>query len=56
MTDFAVDSYPAWKAILFCFYPMFVLVAIELFLRLFDNDDDDDTDGGMMVPAYRGPS
>ena len=54
MTDLVVDSYPVWKAILWCFYPMGALVAIELFLRAVDNDDDhdDDQDGGMLVPAY----
>ena len=55
MTDLVVDSYPVWKAILWCFYPMGALVAIELFLRAVDNNDDDhddDQDGGMLVPAY----
>ena len=53
MTDFVVDSYPAWKAILWIFYPIGALVAIELFLRAVNNnDDDDDGGGGMMIPAY----
>lgn len=45
MTDLVTDSYPIWKAILWCFYPMASLVAIELFLRSL-NDDDDDQGGG----------
>ena len=41
------ESFPIWKAILWCFYPMAALVLIELFLRAIDgNDDDDDTNGG----------
>ena len=44
MTDLVTDSFPAWKAILWCFYPMAVLVMVELFLR--GVDDDDDADGG----------
>ena len=47
-----VDIFPFWKAFLWCFYPMSVLVIIELLARGFD--DDDDQDGGMMVPAYQG--
>ena len=42
MTDLVTDSFPAWKAILWCFYPMAVLVMGELFLRGVDDDDDDD--------------
>ena len=45
MTDLVVDSFPAWKAILWVFYPMTVLVGVELFLRALKDDDDDD-DGG----------
>ena len=41
----AVDAFPAWKAILWCFYPFSVVVLIELLLRAF-NDDDNDDDGG----------
>ena len=43
MTDLAVESFPFWKAILWCFYPMAVLVLVELLLRA--NDDDDDEGG-----------
>ena len=54
MGDFqlAADSYPIWKAILWCFYPVGSLVAIELFLRSIN--DDDDEGGGVMTPVYQG--
>ena len=48
----AVDSYPAWKAILWCFYPMATLVLLELSARQID--DDDDQDGGKMIPVIQG--
>tara|TARA_B100001996_G_scaffold251583_1_gene195192 strand:- start:498 stop:683 length:186 start_codon:yes stop_codon:yes gene_type:complete len=49
MTDLAVDSFPAWKAILWVFYPMAVLVMVELFLRAVDDDDDDEGGKGIRV-------
>ena len=48
----SVDSFPAWKAILWCFYPMATLVLLELLARQID--DDDDQDGGMMIPVRQG--
>jgi len=42
--NIAAQSFPIWKAILWCFYPVGALVAIEYFLRLVDDDDDDDDD------------
>ena len=56
MTDFqlAADSFLIWKAILWCFYPMSALVAIEMFFRVADDDDDDDEGGGVMTPVYQG--
>jgi len=47
MGDFvaATDSISPFTAILWCFYPVGLLVLIELFLRAI-NDDDDDQDGG----------
>ena len=45
MTDLVTESFPAWKAILWCFYPMTVLVMVELFLRSINDDDDDDGGG-----------
>ena len=52
--ELVTDSYPYWKAILWCFYPMASLVLIELFLRSTqdDNDDDNDSGGGLMQPVY----
>tara|TARA_B100000902_G_C26476734_1_gene512799 strand:+ start:268 stop:459 length:192 start_codon:yes stop_codon:yes gene_type:complete len=58
MSDFqtAVDTFPIWKAVLWIFYPMTMLVMAELFLRGFDDDDDDDGGKGIRVaqmqPAY----
>ena len=49
----ATDSYPIWKAILWCFYPVSALVAIEFFLRSVNDDDDDDEGGGVMTPVYQ---
>ena len=42
------ETFPAWKAVLWVFYPMAVLVGVELFLRALRDDDDDD-DGGKGV-------
>ena len=42
-----------FTAILWCFYPVAVLVIIELLLGGgFDDDNNDDQDGGMLIPAY----
>ena len=43
MSDFvaASDSISPLTAILWCFYPMAVLVLVELILRAVDDDDDD---------------
>ena len=38
-------------AILWCLYPVGVIVLIELFLGG-GFDDDDDQGGGMLIPAY----
>ena len=48
MGDFvaATDSISPFTAIIWCFYPVGVLVGIELLLRALNNDDDDDQDGG----------
>ena len=50
--EIAAQSFPIWKAVLWVFYPVGALVAIEYFLRSVDNDDDDDGGGGMSIPAY----
>ena len=47
----SVDSFPAWEAILWCFYPMAALVLLELLARQID--DDDDQDRGKMIPAIQ---
>ena len=39
-------------AILWCFYPIAILVLVELFLGGGFDDDNDDQDGGMLIPAY----
>ena len=43
----------AFKAVLWCFYPVATLIFVELFLRASD-DDDDDPEGGVMTPVYNG--
>tara|TARA_B100000287_G_scaffold159533_1_gene150403 strand:+ start:319 stop:522 length:204 start_codon:yes stop_codon:yes gene_type:complete len=47
--QFATESYPIWKAIVWCFYPMSVLLLIELYLRIVNDDDDDDDGGGLGI-------
>ena len=42
----ATTSVSPIVAILWVFYPMAVVVLIELLLRAFSDDDDDDTSGG----------
>ena len=40
-------------AILWCFYPLALLLVIEFLLGGgFDDDNNDDQDGGMLIPAY----
>ena len=54
MTDFytASTSVSPISVILWCFYPISVLVIIELLLGGGFDDDNDDQDGGMLIPAY----
>ena len=55
MTELYSDSTSVspFSAILWCFYPIAVLVIIELLLGGgFDDDNNDDQDGGMLIPAY----
>ena len=55
MTDFysASSSVSPFTALLWCLYPVAVLVIIELLLGGgFDDDNNDDQDGGMLIPAY----
>jgi len=39
-------------AILWCLYPVGILMLIELVLGGGFDDDNDDQDGGMLIPAY----
>ena len=49
----ASTSVSPFTAILWCIYPMAVLVIIEILLGGgFDDNNDDDQDGGMLIPAY----
>ena len=55
MTDLysASSSVGPTTAILWCLYPISLLVIIELLLGSeFDDDNNDDQDGGMLIPAY----
>ena len=47
-----VDSFPIWRAVLWCLYPFAVLVLIELIVRGLP-DDDDDFGGGKMIRALQ---
>ena len=52
MTDLAAaNDISAFQAILWCFYPIGLLVGVELLLRAINDNDDDDRDGGKMIPA-----
>ena len=53
MTDFySTSSISSLTAILWCFYPIAILVIFELLLGEGFDDDNDDEDGGMLIPAY----
>ena len=45
----AVNDISPFTAVLWIFYPMALLVGVELFLRALRDDDDDDFDGGKGV-------
>ena len=47
-----IDSFPIWKAVLWCLYPFTALVLVELIARALPNDDDD-FGGGKMIPALQ---
>tara|TARA_B100000700_G_scaffold120826_1_gene135697 strand:+ start:150 stop:326 length:177 start_codon:yes stop_codon:yes gene_type:complete len=47
---YLVDSFPIWRAVLWCLYPIAALVLVELIIRDLP-DDDDDFGGGKMIPA-----
>ena len=46
------ENISALKSILWCFYPMSVLVALELLAHALD--DGDNQDGGKMIPILQG--
>ena len=54
MTEFYSASFDIspFTAILWCLYPIALLVMIELLLGGGFDDDNDDQDGGMLIPAY----
>ena len=54
MGDFYLtsSSISPLTAILWCFYPIAILVIFELLLGGGFDDDNDDQDGGMLIPAY----
>ena len=56
MTEFisTTTSSSPFTAILWCFYPMAIIILVELFLGGGFDDDNDDQDGGMLIPAYSG--
>ena len=41
-----------FMAILWCFYPIGIVVFFELLMK--EDDDDDDEGGGIMTPVYQG--
>ena len=54
MTEFYTvsPSVSPFTALLWCLYPVAMLVIIELLLGGgFDDDNNDDQDGGMLIPA-----
>ena len=54
MTEFysASPVVSPFTAVLWCLYPIAILVIIELLLGGGFDDDNDDQDGGMLIPAY----
>ena len=48
----ASSSISPISAILWCFYPLAILVLVEFLLGGGFDDDNDDQDGGMLIPAY----
>ena len=50
----AENAISPFMAIMWCFYPVALVVGLELFLRALNDDDDDDEGGGVMSPVYQG--
>ena len=53
MGELAVNDITPFQAILLIFYPMGLLVGVELLLRALRDDDDDDQDGGKGIRVAR---
>ncbi len=47
----AVDSFPIWIALLWCFYPISIVLLIEIISNTIN--DDDDQDHGKMIPVLQ---
>ena len=58
MTDLysVSSSISPLTAIIWCFYPIAILIVIEILLGGGFDDDNDDQDGGMLIPAYSSPN
>ena len=54
MTEFysTPQSIAPLTALLWCLYPIAILVVVEILLGGGFDDDNDDQDGGMLIPAY----
>ena len=48
----STNTISPFLAILWCFYPIGILVLFEILLGGGIDDDNDDQDGGMLIPAY----
>ena len=48
----ATNEISPFLAILWCFYPIGILVFFEFLMK--EDDDDDDEGGGVMTPVYQG--
>tara|TARA_Y100001978_G_C23309193_1_gene253004 strand:- start:53 stop:232 length:180 start_codon:yes stop_codon:yes gene_type:complete len=51
----SANSISPLVAVLWCLYPIGILVLFELLLGGGVDDDNDDQDGGMLIPAYATP-
>ena len=49
--EFPVEIFPIWKALLWCFYPIFYLIPIELLIDIFN--DDYHNYRGEMLPDFQ---
>ena len=48
----SADTISPLLSIAWCFYPLAILILVELILGGGFDDDNDDQDGGMMIPAF----